>query len=152
MNSCLTNHLADALPLGVSVSQRFHTLSLKKAESIWVSALGMRKQAQIRNSWNIRTRRLLARSGARIALASSLALRSGALALSATFNKAGRGLLSWLLDNVCTACLFSLGSQSIDFAAPSTKASGGGLTKPQNFCWPRSGRMKRVCICSKPKL
>lgn len=27
MNSCLTNHLADVLPLGVSVSQRFHTSS-----------------------------------------------------------------------------------------------------------------------------
>ena len=78
MNSCLTNHLADVLPLGVSVSQRVHTSSLKEAESIWVSALGTWKQAQIRNSGNIRTCRLLAPHGARIALAASLAWRSSA--------------------------------------------------------------------------
>lgn len=29
LNSCLTKHLADLLPLGDSVSQHFHTFSLK---------------------------------------------------------------------------------------------------------------------------
>lgn len=96
MNSCLTNHLADVLPLGVSVSQRFHTWTLKQAELIWVSALGKGNKLQMRNSWNIRTCLLLALTGLGIALAGSLALRSSTPSLSATFNKAGRGLLWWL--------------------------------------------------------